>query len=174
MLRRKLDSLRLDDRKAWLVAHFFCGIRTAELLGVAGKGPLALLDHLLDGLADFGASGNNVVRSELVEGTSLLDVAEGSLQILELTVELDSTLLSLRHRLRLERVKRLDLGTHVVSNRLEASEDLLCLGNDVLVLLLACSQSKEAAVRQSGRCSASHLIAVPFLTVSQIHEAEST
>lgn len=72
-------------------------VHTAELLRVAGKAPLALLDHLLDGLADLGASSHDVLRGELVEGASLLDVAESRLEVLELTLELDRALLSLRN-----------------------------------------------------------------------------
>lgn len=70
-------------------------IRTAELLLVARQGPLALLDHLLDRLADLGAGGNDVASSELVERTRTLDVAQGLLEILKLGLDLRSASLGL-------------------------------------------------------------------------------
>ena len=61
---------------------------TSELLVVAWRGPLALLDHLVDGAADLGACGNHVVHAELVERSCLLDVLERRLEVLELCLDL--------------------------------------------------------------------------------------
>ena len=55
--------------------------QVAKLLVVARHGPLALLDHLVDRLANLGAGGNHVGDRELVEWTSTLDVAQRLLQI---------------------------------------------------------------------------------------------
>ena len=61
---------------------------TAELLVVAWGGPLALLDHLVDGAADLGTGGNDVVDGELVERSCILNVLERSLEVLELGLDL--------------------------------------------------------------------------------------
>lgn len=71
------------------------GLLTSELLVVTWRGPLALLDHLVDGAADLGTSSNDVVDGELVKGTSVLDVLQSSLEVLELGLDLGSGSLSL-------------------------------------------------------------------------------
>ena len=70
-------------------------ILTTELLVVTRRGPLALLDHLLDSLPDLRSGGNNIVNGELVEGSSVFDVLEGGLQVLELGLDLGGGGLSL-------------------------------------------------------------------------------
>lgn len=61
---------------------------TSELLVVAGHGPLSLLDHLLDRLADLGAGSEDVLGGELVEWPGRLDVGEGGLEVLKLDGDL--------------------------------------------------------------------------------------
>ena len=68
---------------------------TSELLVVARGLPLALLDHLLDRLANFWASGNDLVDSELIEWSRVLDVLERRLEVLELRLDLRCRLLRL-------------------------------------------------------------------------------
>lgn len=70
-------------------------ILTSELLVVAWRGPLALLDHLVDSSANLGTSSHNIVDGELVEGTSVLDVLQSSLEVLELGLDLGRGGLSL-------------------------------------------------------------------------------
>jgi hypothetical protein len=60
----------------------------AERGVVAGRAPLALLDHLLDGAANLGARLDDVVGGELVEGTRLLDVLQRRLEVGQLRLDL--------------------------------------------------------------------------------------
>lgn len=52
----------------------------SELLPVAGNGPLALLDHGLDGLLDLRSSSVDLADGELLERSGVLDVGESRLE----------------------------------------------------------------------------------------------
>lgn len=79
---------RVASSKLPLSGCDFCAILTSKLLVVTWRGPLALLDHLVDGAADLGTSSHHVVHGELVKGTGVLDVLQGGLEVLEFSLDL--------------------------------------------------------------------------------------
>ena len=73
-------------------------------------------------------------HSEVLERPSALDVLQGSLEVLQLCVDLALGLLGALHSLRLESLDALDLALNVVLLHLEAAHLLLNVVDDGLVL----------------------------------------
>jgi hypothetical protein len=101
---------------------------------VPWHGPAALGNELGGLLVDARLGSGNLVDGELVEGTGLLDVAQGLLKILELEINLLLGGLGVLNGLDLEGLDGLELAVQVVGGGLEGVETLLDLVNDGSVL----------------------------------------
>ena len=94
---------------------------------LVGHPPLLLLLHV-------DRKEHGTYHSELVEGAGSLDVLEGSLEVLELELDLLLGGLGIADGLDLEGVDGLELALDVVGGGLELLEAALDLGDDGLVL----------------------------------------
>lgn len=106
----------------------------AELLGVTGNVPAALLDELLDLLVDLRSGLENVLNNKVLEGTSTLDVAESLLERAKLLANLGLSRLGVLESLSLESLNGLNLLGSIVGSGLEGLESALDLVQNVLVL----------------------------------------
>jgi hypothetical protein len=108
--------------------------QVAKLLLVAWHHPSALGNELVGLLVDRLLGSSNLVDSEVLEWSGLLNVLEGSGEVLEL--EIDGLLggLGVLDGLSLKGIDGLQLSADIVGNGLEGVESLLDLIDDSLVL----------------------------------------
>lgn len=106
----------------------------AETYLVSRHHPSSLGDELGGLLIDRLLGSSNLVDSEVLEGTGLLDVLEGSGEILELQVDGLLGGLGVLDSLNLKGINGLELAADVVGGRLEVFEALLNLVDNGLVL----------------------------------------
>lgn len=133
-MKLNLNKFVLNKNRNFMASIFLHNNSRAELLGVTGNVPAALLNELLNLRVDLRSSLEDVLDDKVLEGTSTLDVVKSLLERTELLTDLRLCRLGVLEGLGLESLNGLDLLRSIVGGGLEGLEGALDFVQNVLVL----------------------------------------